>query len=171
MTFVGHAGGSLTHGADYLNWPVDKDKKEEVPVPFSDSAAYFQVAIRPILEKKCVSCHKKEKAKGDLILASNPNTTANVWVASHSNVNDMLKEILFRIDLPVTDKKHMPPRGKDPLDPQEILILKNWIEAGGSTDVLLASITENHPLFIDKEAIINVTSKDKSYTFLKSWKI
>jgi uncharacterized membrane protein len=165
MTFVGHAGGSLTHGADYLNWPVDKDKKEEVPVPFSDSAAYFQVAIRPILEKKCVSCHKKEKAKGDLILASNPNTTANVWVASHSNVNDMLKEILFRIDLPVTDKKHMPPRGKDPLDPQEILILKNWIEAGGSTDVLLASITENHPLFIDKEAIINVTSKDKSYTF------
>jgi len=162
MTFVGHAGGSLTHGSDYLNWPTNK---EEIPVQISDSAAYFQVAIRPILEKKCVSCHKKEKAKGDLILASNPNTTSNVWIASHSNVNDMLKEMMNRIDLPVTDKKHMPPRGKDPLDPQEIIILKNWINAGGSTDILLASITEKHPLFLDKEELVNVDSKDKVYSF------
>jgi len=162
MTFVGHAGGSLTHGSDYLNWPTNK---EEIPVQISDSAAYFQVAIRPILEKKCVSCHKKEKAKGDLILASNPNTISNVWIASHSNVNDMLKEMMNRIDLPVTDKKHMPPRGKDPLDPQEIIILKNWINAGGSTDILLASITEKHPLFLDKEELVNVDSKDKVYSF------
>ena len=162
MTFVGHAGGSLTHGSDYLNWPTNK---EEITVQISDSAAYFQVAIRPILEKKCVSCHKKEKAKGDLILASNPNTTSNVWIASHSNVNDMLKEMMNRIDLPVTDKKHMPPRGKDPLDPQEIIILKNWINAGGSTDILLASITEKHPLFLDKEELVNVDSKDKVYSF------
>jgi len=162
MTFVGHAGGSLTHGSDYLNWPKNK---EEIPVKISDSAAYFQVAIRPILEKKCVNCHKKEKAKGDLILYSNPNTTSNVWIANHSSVNDMLKEMLYRIDLPVTDKKHMPPRGKDPLDPQEIILLKNWINDGGSTDILLASIKENHPLFLDKEELLNVGSKDKIYIF------
>ncbi len=165
MAFVGHAGGSLTHGADFLNWPEDKVKKEDVPVQFSDPTTYFQAAIRPILENKCVSCHKKEKAKGDLILASNPNATSQVWVARHSNVNEMLKEIIYRIDLPVTDKKHMPPRGKNPLDPIEMMILKNWIQAGGNTEILLTSIKENHPLFTDMNALINVSSKVKTYSF------
>ena len=76
-----------------------------------------------------MSCHKKEKAKGGLILASNPKTTSDVWVAKHANFNEMLAEMAQRIDLPITDKEHMPPRGKEPLEPQEIIILKNWINA------------------------------------------
>lgn len=165
MTFVGHAGGGLTHGADFLNWPEDNEKKEPVSVALTDSASYFQVAIRPLLEKKCVSCHKKEKAKGDLILASFPHNIGNVWVSPHANVRAMLAELALRIDLPVTDKKHMPPRGKDPLNSQEILLIKNWINAGGSTDLLLASITENHPLFPDKQDLLKANSQEKAYTF------
>ncbi|MDP4854239.1 MAG: hypothetical protein NWR22_13710, partial [Saprospiraceae bacterium] len=74
MSFAGHAGGSLTHGADYLNFPDKIKIEEDVQAVITDSTAYFQLAVRPILEKKCVSCHKKDKAKGGLILASNPNT-------------------------------------------------------------------------------------------------
>jgi len=165
MTFAGHAGGSLTHGSDFLKWPDSKEINENETVQFSDSASYFQVAIRPVLEKKCVSCHKKEKAKGNLILASNPNVTANVWIANHDKVNEMLAELIYRIDLPVTDKKHMPPRGKDPLEPHEINLLKNWVNAGGSTSVLWASISDNHPLFDGKNQIMNTFSKEKDYSF------
>jgi len=85
MSFAGHAGGSLTHGADYLNFPDKTKVEEDVQAVITDSTAYFQLAVRPILEKKCVSCHKKDKAKGGLILASNPNTTSDVWVAKHAN--------------------------------------------------------------------------------------
>jgi hypothetical protein len=112
-----------------------------------------------------VSCHKKDKAKGDLILASNPNTTSDVWVAKHANFPEMLAEMAQRIDLPITDKEHMPPRGKEPLEPQEIVILKNWINAGGNTNEILASIQQNHALFADKELLLQSSSKVKIYTF------
>jgi uncharacterized membrane protein/Leucine-rich repeat (LRR) protein len=165
MSFAGHAGGSLTHGADYLNYPDKIKVDEDVQAVITDSTAYFQLAVRPILEKKCVSCHKKDKAKGDLILASNPNTTSDVWVAKHANFPEMLAEMAQRIDLPITDKEHMPPRGKEPLEPQEIVILKNWINAGGNTNEILASIQQNHALFADKELLLQSSSKVKIYTF------
>lgn len=165
MSFAGHAGGSLTHGADYLNFPDKIEIDEDVQAVITDSTAYFQLAVRPILEKKCVSCHKKDKAKGGLILASNPNATSDVWIAKHANFPEMLAEMVQRIDLPITDKEHMPPRGKEPLEPQEILILKNWINAGGNTKEILASIQQNHPLFADKELLLQSSSKEKKYTF------
>ena len=165
MSFAGHAGGSLTHGADYLNFPDKTKVEEDVQAVITDSTAYFQLAVRPILEKKCVSCHKKDKAKGGLILASNPNTTSDVWVAKHANFTEMLAEMAQRIDLPITDKEHMPPRGKEPLEPQEIVILKNWINAGGNTNEILASIQQNHPLFSDKELLQQSSSKERKYSF------
>lgn len=165
MSFAGHAGGSLTHGADYLNYPNKTEIEEDVQAVISDSAAYFQLAVRPILEKKCVSCHKKDKAKGGLILASNPNTTSDVWVAEHANLPEMLAEMVQRIELPITDKEHMPPRGKEPLEPKEIDILKNWINAGGNTKEILATIEQNHPLFADKQLLLQSSSKEKIYTF------
>ncbi len=165
MSFAGHAGGSLTHGADYLNFPDKIEIEEDVQAVITDSTAYFQLAVRPILEKKCVSCHKKDKAKGDLILASNPNTTSDVWVSKHANFNEMLAEMAQRIDLPITDKEHMPPRGKEPLEPQEIVILRNWINAGGNTNEILASIQQNHALFADKELLLQSSSKERKYTF------
>ena len=165
MSFAGHAGGSLTHGADYLNFPDKIEIDEDVQAVITDSAAYFQLAVRPILEEKCVSCHKKDKAKGGLILASNPNTTSDVWIAKHANFSEMLAEMVQRIDLPITDKEHMPPRGKEPLEPQEILILKNWINAGGNTNEILATIQQNHPLFADKQLLLQSNSKEKKYTF------
>jgi hypothetical protein len=165
MIYAGHAGGSLTHGSDFLHWPDTNEMKKDDFAQISDSSSYFQAAIRPVLEKKCVSCHKKEKAKGDLILASNPNVTSNVWIANHEKENEMLAALIYRIDLPVTDKKHMPPRGKDPLEPYEINLLKNWVKAGGSTSILLSSITENHPLFIDKNQLLSTSSKEKAYDF------
>jgi len=165
MSFAGHAGGSLTHGADFLNYPNKTEIDEDVQAVITDSATYFQLAVRPILEKKCVSCHKKDKAKGGLILASNPNTASDVWVAKHANLPEMLAEMVKRIDLPITDKEHMPPRGKEPLEPQEIDILKNWINAGGNTNEILATIQQNHPLFADKQLLLQSSSKEKIYTF------
>jgi len=162
LLFTGHMGGSLTHGSDYLAWPRQSEPVAKGPV--DGSATYFQVAIRPVLEKKCVACHNRNKAKGDLILASLPARSGQVWEQEKPG-GDWLRELAVRIDLPVTDKKHMPPRGKNPLEPNEIERLRHWVAAGGNVHESLDAIGKSHPLYADRQRLVTAGKETKVYAF------
>jgi uncharacterized membrane protein/mono/diheme cytochrome c family protein len=153
-----HFGGSITHGEGYLteyapNWirsifnsapekPAEKEvaTTENAPVDPEDEPIYPAV-IRPVLAQNCVSCHNAEKLKGQLRLDSieamkQGGKSGPAMVAG----NVAASGIVQRIELPLSDQKHMPPPGKAPLSDDNITILKWWIEAGAPTDKSMADL-------------------------------
>lgn len=93
----------------------------------------FQNVILPVLTAKCNKCHSEEKSKGDLRM----DTYEMAMKGGENGKNFVpgnLKESLsiVRILLPDSDDEHMPPEGKDQLTPEEIALLKWWVEQGAS---------------------------------------
>jgi len=103
------------------------------PAPAGDEKLVFQHVILPVLTAKCNKCHCEEKSKGKLRM-----DTYEMAMAGGENgknfVAGNLKESLSieRILLPDSDDDHMPPEGKDQLKPEEIELLKWWVEQGAS---------------------------------------
>ncbi len=142
MIVAAHAGGSLTHGEDYLTehapapirrlagLPIPRDRSIELRTPVADRAVFDGVALR-IFERHCTSCHNPGKLKGDLKL----DTHAGVLAGGLSGPAVIAgtpaeSELLRRVRLPLDDKKHMPPKGRPPLTDDESAVLAWWVEAG-----------------------------------------
>lgn len=63
---TGHYGGSLTHGSEYLfEKPISQTTAVNTGLSIEEIPVYANL-IQPILERKCVSCHKPSKKKGGL---------------------------------------------------------------------------------------------------------
>lgn len=167
MILTGHWGGQLTHGADFLDWPANE---QNIPVTVAraevSSGTFYAAKIQPILTEKCVSCHRKGKSKGELVLedissALKGGKSGPVWIAG-----DVAGSILLqRIHLPVTDKKHMPPRGKNPLTPEEVVLLDAWVGAGADPAITLEDIGTEHSLFSFAGREKNLSAAEKEYQF------
>jgi hypothetical protein len=142
MIVAAHAGGSLTHGEDYLTehapapirrlagLPIPRDRSLELRTPIADRAVFDGVALR-IFERHCTACHNPAKLKGDLKL----DTYDGVLTGGQSGPVVIAgapaeSELLTRLHLPLDDKKHMPPKGRTPLTDDESAVLTWWIEAG-----------------------------------------
>ena len=129
---AGHFGGSLTHGEGYLTETLlRKPEKTPPEAAIKPGATAFEAFIRPVLEKKCVSCHNPRKKKGELLLDTREGLLAG---GKHGPVITPGKpdssELYRRINLPGHDDDRMPPKGKLPLLPEEIALLRQWIEQG-----------------------------------------
>ena len=117
--------------------PVATDKAPTppppAPTPGGGEKLVFQHVILPVLTAKCNKCHSEEKSKGDLRMdtyemAMKGGENGKNFVAG--NLKDSLS--IVRILLPDSDDEHMPPDGKDQLTPEEIALLKWWVEQGAS---------------------------------------
>lgn len=107
-------------------------------IPFNLPAADFAKQIWPILESKCVDCHRatfeengrKKEPKAGLRLDA-------AWAILKGSENgpvltpgDSAKSYLYEVTtLPKDDDMFMPPKGK-PLTPAEQALLKTWIDKG-----------------------------------------
>ncbi len=148
MGFASHDGASLTHGSDYLTEyapnPVRSvlgiEKKKEKPRKTDlaagarvtgEKAVVYADIVAPILENRCVQCHKEGKAKGKFRL-----DTYELLVKGSSdgpgvvpgNVAD--SQIVVRMELPKDDDARMPPKGKPDIEDPELAVVKWWIENG-----------------------------------------
>ena len=158
---VGHFGGELTHGENYLFAPL----KKEIPVVITEETKVFDAAIAPILKEKCYSCHNENKSKGELILTSLDHIELGgeegpIWIAGDVEGSHLIQ----RIELPLEDEYHMPPKGKSQLDDEQINTLKLWISEGANTQLTLADLDEEHPF---KKFLTPVGSAN-SYLFEKA---
>ena len=118
--------------------PTPAPAPSGTPAPTAPAAGggdklVFQHVILPVLTAKCNKCHCEEKSKGDLRmdtyeLAIKGGENGKNFVAG--NLKDSLS--ITRITLPDSDDEHMPPEGKDQLTPEEIALLKWWVEQGAS---------------------------------------
>jgi hypothetical protein len=127
LSVTGHYGGSLTHGEGFLTAP---SSTETAVLPENiEDAHLFNDLVRPIVDRKCVSCHNPQKAKGELLLN---NLTG--WQAGGENGAVLLagsiaeSPIISRVFLPKEDEEHMPPSGKLQLTNEERNFLAWWVE-------------------------------------------
>lgn len=161
MAFASHDGATMTHGENYLTMyapdPIRRifglgAEKRAVPVKVSEKQPLiYSDIVAPILERRCVQCHKEGKAKGKLrmdtyewLIKGGKNGPS---IVPGSAANSLIIE---RIELPMDDEDHMPPEGKPDIEPQEIAILKWWIDSGAD---LKKSVLELMPPALIKSAI------------------
>lgn len=124
---AGHFGATLTHGDNFIWQPV-LSEAEVIP---PDEALVFEHVVRPVLEKKCISCHNADKKKGQLVLTDSAvimsgGMSGELFVAGNPQMSLLVK----RMHLPTEEKKHMPPGGKPQLTEEEQALLYHWIQSG-----------------------------------------
>lgn len=124
---VGHWGGNLTHGENYLFAPLAGEIEK---APF-DEAYAFQDVVLPVLENKCGSCHSSANKKGNLSLVDTTGLleggkTGPLFIPGSPDSS----LLMWRILLPLEEKKHMAPRSKPQLTEDEIQLLRTWIKGG-----------------------------------------
>jgi hypothetical protein len=160
---TGHLGASLTHGEDFLFAPL-KLSSAQMQVDLEEAVAFNHV-IKPILEQKCISCHKASKQKGDLRLDGIKFILAG---GKNGEIIDSLipenSHLLKRIFLPLDDEEHMPPKGKPQLSEKEIEILEAWILENADFEKKLISYPENSPFFTLAKDQFSL-AENKIYTF------
>lgn len=142
LTLTGHAGGSLTHGSDFLAPPpvsawFSNESAENVKITFESSA--FE-ATSLIFNEKCVVCHGKNKQKGKLRLDNRENILAGGSSGDFITANALSSLLIERILLPLEDEDHMPPKERKQLTKDEIGFLIWWIESGASFEETLSEL-------------------------------
>lgn len=164
LLVTGHEGATITHGENFLLAPVTPEK-QLVKVKVEDAKVYADV-IYPILEAKCISCHNTKKAKGELIM----ETAASLYRGGKSGLlwdsaaNDF-GLLLQRIHLPLDDKKHMPPRGKLQLTPEEATLLALWVKSGADTAGKFLALAPNDSIRILAAAQFVSPAQEETYDF------
>ena len=97
----------------------------------SDGAELYLKEVKPVLAKRCVSCHGALKQKAGLRL----DTAANLLqggksgraIEPKSAPGSLLVERVTSADL----STRMPPEG-EPLKPEEVAAIRSWIQSGAS---------------------------------------
>ncbi|MGZ8551686.1 MAG: FN3 associated domain-containing protein, partial [Chitinophagaceae bacterium] len=140
IIFAGHQGAGITHGQNFLLAPMMPEKKQPVISP--DEAIVFAHMIKPILEKKCESCHNNKKAKGELVMETEAlilqgGKSGKLWDSTAADLGLMLR----RVHLPLEAKKHMPPQGKPQLTEEEIEMITQWIRKGSDFKLRVADLS------------------------------
>ncbi|MEO8474309.1 MAG: DUF2231 domain-containing protein [Chryseolinea sp.] len=140
LFYVGHQGGNLTHGSEYLS--LETLTHVERTKPLTPEAAFvFEDIIAPVLEKRCVGCHRAGKRKGELLLTSWDNIMKG---GKHGEVvvsGSLTKSELYqRITLDRDDEDFMPSDGKPPLTRSETIVIKWWIMHGAVRNKMLSEI-------------------------------
>lgn len=174
MIYTGHLGGNLTHGSTYLLEYAPNSvrslaglspKKETRPkITVLDSADVYLDLVAPIMDRKCVSCHNKEKKKGDLELTTYANMMRGGENGEVIVPGDIETSELFRrITLPENHDDFMPSEGKRPLTTQEIALIEWWIASGAPANGFVLELdsqkiiteTASNYLGLDKHAVLS----------------
>jgi hypothetical protein len=139
LVWTAHQGGSLTHGNGYLTEFMPPALKRIVSFPSASAfvpnpASFYAHRIYPLLDSHCVSCHGAGKTQGGLRLDS----YAGLMRGGRSGLaivpNDPDRSLLLtRVTLPPADKHFMPAEGRAPLKPEEITLLRAWIQQSASS--------------------------------------
>jgi len=163
---TGHLGGTLTHGSDFLMEPFTGEGKNEVVVITNmDSALVFHDLVQPILKKKCVSCHNESKIKGDLLMSTIEGLQQGGKTGAFFKAGNVENSLfLQRVHLPMEEKKHMPPKGKNQLTKDEITLLEWWVKEGATFEKPVGAIPQTDEV---KTILTKYTTVDQSVFALK----
>jgi hypothetical protein len=90
----------------------------------------FQRDIKPILASTCLSCHGSEKQRGGLRLDSRKAALEGGNSGPVLKPGDAAGSRLLFIVAGLDADLHMPPKGRTPLTPREVGLLRAWVDQG-----------------------------------------
>ena len=137
-------GGSITHGSDYLTAYMPYTfKRLTLTSTKRPPTSFYAMHISPIFDSNCANCHGAAKSNGGLRLDSFDLLMKGGKDGLVIIAGDPEKSLLFhRVTLPPDHKQFMPAEGRPPLRPEEIALMKAWIQQGASpTATTLAGIS------------------------------
>ena len=153
LAWVGHLGGNMVWGDDYILEPF-REKAAEArasedagasagaragsapPVATgtaadADRMTFYATKVLPLLTERCYECHGNGKRKGGLRMDVRSSIAGRneegQWIAQPGDPAHSL--LIERCLLPADDDEAMPPEG-DRLKAAELDILRRWIEDG-----------------------------------------
>jgi len=104
---------------------------EQTPQVLDPRIALFKTS-QAIFERNCYKCHGATKQKGGYRLdeqhSINLGGKSKLPASVPGNVEQ--SELMYRMLLPHDDDDAMPPEEKDPVSPEDIDLVRQWIEAG-----------------------------------------
>ncbi len=140
---TGHFGGAMIYGHTYLvemfigEQPIalaantsDNTDNSVAGAESSLRAIDFETHIRPILASSCLECHGSRRKRGSLRLDDASHVFSrdpDEWVIIPGNPDE--SELIRLIELPESDKEHMPYK-KSLLSRLEIERLRLWVREG-----------------------------------------
>ena len=139
LILVGHLGGSLTHGSDYLTKHAPdfitskQEYKNKLFEEYTlDSIVVFKDFVQPLLNEKCVACHNNNISRGGLNLSNiesikKGGRSGAAFVSKNPSKSLIFKRISFSQD----NEKFMPPTGI-PFSYHEIQLVQWWIQEGAN---------------------------------------
>lgn len=156
LAISSHFGGSLTHGRGYLSQyappplrallgardrAITRTAGPEAKPAGNLDRPVFAKLVQPLLRDNCVPCHGPEKSKGSLRLDSyeallKGGENGPAIVAGKSGDSLMVQRVL----LPLDNDEHMPPDGKPQPKPEDITLLRWWIDSGASVGATSAQL-------------------------------
>jgi uncharacterized membrane protein len=144
LSYSGHQGGNLTHGEDYLSLDNLTASKREKPSSLKETKV-FEDLVLPVVENKCQQCHQNGKKKGDLLLLTYQDLLKGGKNGPAIILGSSAKSELFRrVTLPSEHKEFMPTDGKPALTPEEIALLKWWLDEGKGAENIGFTTVPNH---------------------------
>lgn len=115
---------------------------EEKPIPIADvkheGPVDFEKEVLPILRRNCIACHNSSKAESDLNLET-PQSILKGGVEGPAVTPGKSDESLILMLASRQRESYMPPDGNSagakPLTPEELGLIKLWIDQGASGEV------------------------------------
>lgn len=129
-TALGFAGAALLRPT--LAYSIREVLGLEKPLEASPHS-FYTLRVSPLFEEHCTGCHGARRQKAKLRLdsyAATMRSGRHGAVIKPGRVRE--SELVSRITLPPKDPKVMPPEGKRPLQPDDVIVIKLWIAAGAS---------------------------------------
>lgn len=146
ISVAGHYGSVLTHGENFLTEYASLPKKEKT-IETIDSLKIYENVVAKILDEKCAQCHNSSKQKGELSLISASSILKGGVTGPSIIAGNASKSLLHsRLLLPISDKEHMPPEGKEQLTKDEIWLVQHWINQGADFENYATFISKNDTL-------------------------
>src|SRR5438105_12404513 len=109
----------------------------------------FEKEILPVLKNNCLACHNQTKAKADLVL-ENPQTILKGGESGPAVVPGKSPESLLLKVASHQEKPSMPPKDNKvnalDLTPEQLGLIKLWIDQGAQGEVRAAAPLEWRPL-------------------------
>ncbi len=109
--------------------------------------------IRPIIESKCLRCHGPTKEEGFRI---DQRDAAMVYISAKDSANS---DLFAALTAEAEDERMPPPEEKNPLTPEQIKLVKDWIDQGAEWP---ESVTFNEPIGTAKSKEVEVQSAERS---------
>ena len=122
MNCLRYIGLGLVAG---LTIPVLVARGDDAP-----STVDYAAEIKPLLARHCTSCHGTEKQKSGLRLDTVAAAAKGGDNGAAIEAGKSLESLLIQAITGAEGVAAMPPKGQPPLSPDEIALLKKWIDQG-----------------------------------------